>query len=220
MPVMTRPKDRWAEREREDASTPPSAGVRHAPHYATAGTGTRAHPYRAPSFSSDAFSAQARRDEVNADLFAYRGWRLLEQWHRDEPPKTDQRLARLHRNLVLMGTVGNVVWNSADLDEALRHTLDAARRQRFEMLVTEWKTETLIVSSVTEKWNHRAYQSIIAMGKPAIPLILERIAGGERLWALALLSISGENPAEATRTPEEAQRAWLDWGAERGWLNS
>ena len=123
------------------------------------------------------------------------------------------------RSSAIPGTWASIVWSAHDLEESLRHALDSARRQHFEALVATWKRETVFVSAVTEKWSHPAYRSIIAMGRPAIPLILEQIDNGERLWTQALLSITAENPAEATRNPDEARQAWLKWGEENGWLD-
>ena len=201
MLAQTRFKHRWAEKERDDTSASPPTAVPPARSSATSGTRTWTYRGQVPSLSVDHI------------------WRLLDQWLLDETPEAEQPPTQRPMNLVLAGQVGNIVWSTPDLDESLRHALDSARRQLFEDLVTAWKAETVFVSSVTEKWSHPAYESIIAMGKPAIPLILEQIGDGERLWTQALLSITAENPAEATRTPEEAQQAWLKWGEVSGWLN-
>lgn len=95
---------------------------------------------------------------------------------------------------------------------------DESRKDLFDLLVHIWSQETQYISSVSEKWSHFAYQCIIEMGEPAIPLILEQVELGGRLWTRALASISGENPAEDTQTHEEARDAWVNWGKERGWL--
>ena len=71
---------------------------------------------------------------------------------------------------------------------------------------------------MTEKWVHPAYTAIIAMGPRVVPLILEQISAGKRLWTHALLEITGENPAAGTATPQQSRDAWLRWGSDNGWL--
>jgi len=213
MLAQTRPKHRWAEEERDDVSASASATVSAAlfPAYPSILEWTH-HP--APSVPADASEASPP-DELTVTVHGHIH-QVLEKWVFGAMREAPQRPA-LRPMRAVHG--GSMVWSSRDLDESLRHALDSARRQHFEALVAAWKTETVFVSSVTEKWSHSAYQSIIAMGKPAIPLILEQIGDGERLWTQALFSITAENPAEATRTPQEAQQAWLKLGEVSGWLN-
>lgn len=94
-------------------------------------------------------------------------------------------------------------------------------RSRFENLVRQWKQETGHLSNVTKKCISPAYQRIIGMGQPAIPLILRELRehGGDWFWALT--AITGENPIsnnEAGRIPQMVE-AWVQWGAERGYLS-
>ena len=218
MLTQTRLKHRWAEELRDDvaASAPTAISASLSPTYPSIPVWTHHDP--AASVPADASEAHAPHREFTEAVYGHVP-RLLENWLLGATQEAAQPPASRPMRVLLMGQVGNIVWRYHDLDESLRHALNSARRQLFESLVAAWKTETVFVSSVTEKWSHPAYQSIVEMGKPAIPLILEQIGDGERLWTQALLSITTENPAEATRTPEEAQQAWLNWGEERGWLN-
>ena len=215
MLTQTRHKHRWAEEERDDVSASASTSVSAAlfPTYLSIPVWTHHDP--APSVPADTSEAHAPQREL-AEAVHGHVHQMVQKWMFGATREAAQRPASRPMRVV---HVGNIVWSSHDLGESLRHALDAARRQLFEDLVATWKTETVFVSSVTEKWSHPTYRSIVEMGKPAIPLILEQIGDGERLWTQALLSITAENPAEATRTPEEAQQAWLKWGDERGWLN-
>ena len=215
---QTRLKHRWAEEERDDVSASDSTAASAALFLTYPNIPAWTHHDPAPSVPADASEAHAPQRELTKAVHGH-VHQMLEKWMLGATWEAAQRPASRPMRVVLVGQVGNIVWSSHDLDESLRHALDAARRQLFEDLVARWKTETVFVSSVTEKWSHPTYQSIVEMGKPAIPLILEQIGDGERLWTQALLSITTENPAEATRTPEEAQQAWLNWGEERGWLN-
>ena len=218
MPAQTRLKHRWAEEASEGVSASVPTGVAAALFPTQPDISTWIHdepPQRLPADEPQAREPQREFSAVGYGLVRWRSNAWLSGTSRvaKRPPESRPM------SVLLVSQVGNIVWSAHDLEESLRHALDSARRQHFEALVAAWKTETVFVSSVTEKWSHSAYQSIIAMGKPAIPLILEQIGDGERLWTQALFSITRENPAEATRTPEEAQQAWLKWGEESGWLD-
>lgn len=92
----------------------------------------------------------------------------------------------------------------------------AALSSMFGELAERWRDETLASSSLTEIGSHWAYQRIIGMGPPVVPLILERVVAGERHWGWALSALTGENPAADTESPRDAADAWLAWGVERG----
>jgi hypothetical protein len=56
-----------------------------------------------------------------------------------------------------------------------------AAEERFNKLAKVWKSETELVSKVSKRVMHPAYQKIIGMGEPAIPLILKDLsANGPR----------------------------------------
>lgn len=95
---------------------------------------------------------------------------------------------------------------------------DSMLRRCFEYLVERWRADTQFTSSLSEIWAHPAYEIIILMGERVIPLILESVAAGGAFWERALVDLTGENPAIATETPDEARTAWTNWGEERGWI--
>ena len=218
MLAQTRLKRRWAEEERDDAAASVPTGVSAAlfPTYPDIPAWIQDEPpQRIPADESHARGPQR---EFSAVVHGHVRW-PLDTWLSGTSREPTRPSASRPMSVVLVSQVGNIVWSAQNLEESLSHALDSARRRHFEALVATWKTETVFVSSVTQKWSHPAYRSIVAMGKPAIPLILEQIGDGGRLWTQALLSITAANPAEATRTPEEAQQAWLKWGEESGWLD-
>lgn len=218
MLAQTRLKRRWAEEGRDDtaASVPPVVSAALFPPYPDISAWIQDEPpQRIPVDESHARGPQR---EFSAVVHGHVR-RRLDTWSSGTSRDPTRPSASRSMSAVLVSQVGNIVWSARDLEESLMHALESARRQHFEALVATWKTETVFVSSVTKKWSHPAYRSIVAMGKPAIPLILEQIGDGGRLWTQALLSITAENPAEATRSPEEAQQAWLKWGEESGWLD-
>lgn len=86
----------------------------------------------------------------------------------------------------------------------------------FEDLADTWEAETDFESVVIRKAMHPAYQRVIGLGRPAVPLILRRLQREPRQWFWALTAITGENPAADHSTAEAAADAWLDWGHKRG----
>src|SRR6476469_7931370 len=86
----------------------------------------------------------------------------------------------------------------------------------FRELANTWHKETGYKSSVQDKAMHPAYQRIIGLGQPAIPLILDELQTRPDHWFWALRAITGDNPV-----PEDQQgnikvmaKDWLDWGKE------
>jgi hypothetical protein len=96
----------------------------------------------------------------------------------------------------------------------------SATQLRFDELAKRWREETRSVSSTTERAMNSAYQDIIGMGKPAIPLILHELATNGGHWFWALRHITHENPV----SPQDAgnipkiREAWLRWGREHHYL--
>ncbi len=75
-----------------------------------------------------------------------------------------------------------------------------------------------------QQTSHPAYQQILAMGPPALPLILEELRdhGGNWFYALGLIArvLGWDDPSEQAETRREAVRAWLAFGRERGLIQS
>ena len=67
---------------------------------------------------------------------------------------------------------------------------------------------------------HPAYQEIINMGQPAVPLILERMKSSGGHWFEALHEITGADPVDPKDCGDVAamQKSWLDWGKSNGSL--
>ena len=92
-----------------------------------------------------------------------------------------------------------------------------------------WKKDTRILSSLTDIYQHWAYQGVIELGEDAVPLLLEGIRNSW-FWHGALTRITGENPAvEAAEevapgmlawNADRVRAAWLDWGRERGLIDN
>ena|SRR5258708_4684946 len=105
---------------------------------------------------------------------------------------------------------------------ALVKTKRIAAERRFSRLAKTWKSETELVSKVTKRILHPAYQKIIGMGEPAIPLILKDLSeNGPDDWFWALTAITDENPItkEIVGNMVAMTEAWLQWGKRAGFLN-
>ena len=94
----------------------------------------------------------------------------------------------------------------------------AELQQKFRSLASAWKVDEGVSSSLSERFAHPAYQQIISIGEPVIPLILAELERDPDWWFAALKSITGDDPVpDASRGRlKELTRAWLDWGRKRG----
>jgi hypothetical protein len=100
-------------------------------------------------------------------------------------------------------------------------TKKIAAEQRFNRLAKAWKSETELVSKVTKRILHPAYQKTIGMGESAIPLILKDLSeNGPDDWFWALTAITDENPItkEMAGNMAAMTEAWLQWGRKAGYL--
>lgn len=104
---------------------------------------------------------------------------------------------------------------------ALERTRRVAAERRFNKLAKAWKSETALVSKVTKRILHPAYQKIIGMGESAVPLILKDLSqNGPDDWFWALTAITDENPIIEGIAGNMAAmaEAWLQWGKKAGFL--
>jgi len=96
----------------------------------------------------------------------------------------------------------------------------AGVEELFGELAAQWENETVFESVVTRKAMHPAYQRIIGIGAPAVPLILARLRDEPAHWFWALTAITGADPAGGETTVEGAAKAWLAWGRARGLVSN
>lgn len=98
------------------------------------------------------------------------------------------------------------------------HASDEVKRE-FNTLVEQWIAGTLFLSSIHKIAMHPAYQQIIGMGEPVLPLIFRDLPQRQSLWFWALHAITGEDPVQEGEYGERAVHAWLTWGRERGFIS-
>ena len=95
---------------------------------------------------------------------------------------------------------------------------DKELEQRFFNLANRWRKESRYISSITQRISHVAYLEIIALGLPAVPLILHELERTRDHWIEALRIITGEDPARGTDVYDDAVEAWLNWGRRNHYL--
>lgn len=86
----------------------------------------------------------------------------------------------------------------------------------FHHLVEQWQEDTLYDSSLEAIWFHPAYQTIMAMGEKALPLILKELEKQSGHWSYALSHIVRQDVGKGAATLEDARRRWLEWGRASG----
>jgi hypothetical protein len=102
---------------------------------------------------------------------------------------------------------------ASDSDPQQRRRWLADRREsEFIRLSEEWKRDTGFHSSLSKKFMHPAYQTIMAMGKEALPFILRELEKSPGHWFYALRFIVQRDVAENADSFEEARQIWLEWG--------
>ena len=91
--------------------------------------------------------------------------------------------------------------------------------ETFLDLVQQWRVETGMMSLVSKMVIHPAYQRIIGMGQPVVPLILRELEREPDHWFWALQSITGANPVRPEQRGRLTQMAgaWIQWGKEHGY---
>lgn len=98
-----------------------------------------------------------------------------------------------------------------------QYPFDAAEVEDiFESLADQWEVETEFLSMTPQILGHPSYFAIVALGFPAVPLVLERLKRHPRPWFVALAAMTREDPATEAETVSAATEAWLDWGRARG----
>jgi hypothetical protein len=98
--------------------------------------------------------------------------------------------------------------------------LETVKREDFNRLVAQWRAERGHSSRLKDLAMHPAFQRIIGLGPPAVPLLLEEMKQRPDQWDWALRAITGADPVpeEAWGKLNEIASAWVEWGRERGYV--
>jgi len=149
--------------------------------------------------------------------------RILSKGDRYTPDPIMQGRSDRSRRYALAEHILSKVTRQREVDA--RSGVEVARwgtgelRKEFAALAATWRRETEFVSSSEEKVLHPAYQSIMAMGRDAVPLVLEELKArrGHWFWALKFMT-RGSDPVPPGANIEGARQAWLEWGKANGYL--
>lgn len=89
---------------------------------------------------------------------------------------------------------------------------------RFALLADELAEATGVMSSTRRAMRHPAYIEILALGEPAIPLLVRRLsdAWSRPLWLRLLGSLTTFQPGANQETVPEAAAEWMRWAKRRG----
>ena len=92
--------------------------------------------------------------------------------------------------------------------------------ERFEELANRWEEETFFLSRSDRAIAHPVHQEIVNLGRPIVPLILERMRSQGGHWFEALQQITGEDPVSPADYGNIAamQNSWLQWGENLGYV--
>ncbi len=93
-------------------------------------------------------------------------------------------------------------------------------KNKFDILLHKWKTETSFISSVSEIIKHPAYQEIIKMGPDVLPFIFSEMEqGNNNWWAPALHKLTGAQPVPRDHIGhvDLIRKDWLKWARENGY---
>ena len=88
------------------------------------------------------------------------------------------------------------------------------KQLQFQLLAEKWKEDSKFLAFAKDSVQLPTYQAIIAMGKIALPYILEDMKIQPNHWFTALKAITGENPvlSEHRGNIQSMSNDWLLWG--------
>jgi len=127
-------------------------------------------------------------------------------WHRMDRKRSPRNSAgdfvpkNKTRKLLYYHSANVVVHYKADITRTI-----------FGALVQQWKKETGHFSIFEQKASHPAYQCIIELGEPLLPLLIDELKNSPRNWFWALRKIAKCNPVRPNATVQEAVMDWTEW---------
>lgn len=122
----------------------------------------------------------------------------------------------------MLGTGGGRALVAEATTASIRDQAGMSLDRRFHRLRAAWQHDCQLSSSPDQIAAHPAYRAIVAMGKPAVPLILEELRHRPDQWFRALSEITGENPVPHEHAGRVALMAadWIAWGQKKIAQNS
>ncbi|MBX3438080.1 MAG: hypothetical protein KF861_11360 [Planctomycetaceae bacterium] len=90
-------------------------------------------------------------------------------------------------------------------------------KKRFTELVEAWDRHcqaSMFSSNINDYLNHDAFQELVALGAPIIPLVIERYRrDDDPRWGFLLEEITHAGLSDNRRSfqPQEMKKRWLEW---------
>ena len=86
----------------------------------------------------------------------------------------------------------------------------------FKALADEWQEHcqsVMLSSNIKDYLNHPSYKKLVALGRPAVPLIIERYKTDSLPWGFVLQEITGVTfiPDPNKFSPADVKKRWLEW---------
>jgi len=105
---------------------------------------------------------------------------------------------------------------TGQLDETMQTIDQGSLAAHFDALTQQWAAHCARValsSNMADYLNAPSYRSLVALGNPAIPLIIERYKRDNLPWGFALDDITGLHmiPNRNSYNPPSTKRLWLEW---------
>src|SRR5689334_11439274 len=91
---------------------------------------------------------------------------------------------------------GDRTMNPVPVTEPTAPPAPESLEERFTRLAETWHKAVAHHSSNRIRYNHPAYQEIIALGAPVVPLLLRDLETNRRHWFAALNAITGADPID------------------------
>lgn len=119
--------------------------------------------------------------------------------------------------LLLVITVGNLpVFVFAEQRDKTMSGTPTYLKDKFDTLADQWAAHcqsVMLSSNINDYLDHPTYDQLIALGKPAIPYIIERYKRDDLPWGFVLDDITGLRIIENRQrfSPPQVKKRWLEW---------
>jgi hypothetical protein len=89
---------------------------------------------------------------------------------------------------------------------------------QFSEFADNWRAETMLMSSPTQRSANLWHLRILTLGKRAIPFVIAEMQKRDHDWFSTMMALAGEDAAEAARTFDEGVDMWVSWAAKKGYV--
>ena len=123
-------------------------------------------------------------------------------------------------HLRIMGVIGNHSFPMTAIVPSHQSRYEPDELERIFNHLVQWLlTDTRSESSTLRIALHPAYQQIIGLGQPAVPLLLREVERHSGRWFWALKAITRQDPVQPNDRGKTRKmiNAWLSWGKQQGY---